>query len=76
MDSGPLVQANTPTLREMPPSADLGKNIGPRIYPELLSQESALGEYIRVLMKRKWSVLAADDLFRSRHCQPQDDADL
>src|SRR6202034_624437 len=58
MDSGPLVQANTPTLREMPPSADLGKNIGPRIYPELLSQESALGEYIRVLMKRKWTVLA------------------
>jgi len=58
MDSGPLVQANTPTLREMPPSADLGRNIGPRVYPELLSQESALGEYIRILMKRKWTVLA------------------
>src|ERR1700678_3404117 len=58
MDSGPLVQANSPTLREMSPNADLGKNIGPRIYPELLSQESALGEYIRVLMKRKWTVLA------------------
>jgi len=58
MDSGPLVQANTPTLRVMPPSADLGRNIGPRVYPELLSQESALGEYIRILMKRKWTVLA------------------
>ena len=58
MDSGPLAQANTPIIREMPPSADLGRNIGPRIYPELLSQESALGEYIRVLMKRKWTVLA------------------
>ncbi len=58
MESGPLVQANTPTLREMPPSADLGRNIGPRVYPELLSQESALGEYIRILMKRKWTVLA------------------
>jgi exopolysaccharide transport family protein len=58
MDSGPLVQANTPTLREMPPSADLGRNIGPRVYPELLSQESALGEYIRILMKRRWTVLA------------------
>ena len=58
MDSGPLVQANTPTIREMPPSADLGRNIGPRVYPELLSQESALGEYIRILMKRKWTVLA------------------
>jgi exopolysaccharide transport family protein len=42
----------------MPPSADLGRNIGPRVYPELLSQESALGEYIRILMKRKWTVLA------------------
>ena len=29
-----------------------------RIYPEFLSQESALGEYSRVLMKRKWTVLA------------------
>ncbi len=42
----------------MQSSADLGKNAGPRIYPELLSQESALGEYVRVLAKRKWTVLA------------------
>jgi exopolysaccharide transport family protein len=59
MDSGPLVQANTPILREMPPLAgDLGRNAGLRGYPELLSQESALGEYFRVLVKRKWTVLA------------------
>src|SRR6266849_4131246 len=59
MDSGPLVQANTPTVREMQPAGvDLGRPIGPRVYPELISQESALGEYIRVLMKRKWTVLA------------------
>ena len=59
MDSGPLVQANTPTVREMQPvAADFGKPIGPRVYPELVSQESALGEYVRVLMKRKWTVLA------------------
>src|SRR6266849_4084457 len=59
MDSGPLVQANSPTVREMQPAAvDLGRPIGPRVYPELISQESALGEYIRVLMKRKWTVLA------------------
>src|SRR5258706_9307527 len=59
MDSGPLVQANTPTVREIQPSvADFGKSIGPRVYPELVSQESALGEYVRVLMKRKWTVLA------------------
>ena len=59
MDSGPLVQANNPTVREMQPAgAEFGRPTGPRVYPELLSQESALGEYVRVLMKRKWTVLA------------------
>src|SRR6202795_89116 len=59
MDSGPLVQANVPIIREMQPlAADLSRPPAPRIYPELLSQESAVGEYIRVLMKRKWTVLA------------------
>jgi polysaccharide biosynthesis transport protein len=59
MDLGPLVQANNPTVREIQPAAaDFGRATGPRIYPELLSQESALGEYVRVLMKRKWTVLA------------------
>ncbi len=59
MDSGPLVQANNPTIREMQPAAvDLGRTLNARVYPELVSQESALGEYIRVLMKRKWTVLA------------------
>jgi exopolysaccharide transport family protein len=58
MDSGPLVPANNPTVREMQSSADFGRTIGPRVYPELPSQESALGEYIRVLVKRKWTVLA------------------
>ncbi len=58
MDSGPLVPS-TPIIREMQPlSSDLGRTAGPRVYPELLSQESALGEYIRVLMKRKWTILA------------------
>jgi len=76
MDSGPLVQVNSPNLREIQPlAADLSRNPGPRnqgmdpqnigsqnpgprIYPEFLSQESALGEYLRVLVKRKWTVLA------------------
>src|SRR3984885_8447331 len=58
MDSGPLVPATSPIIREMQPLAvDLGKVASPRVYPELLSQESALGEYVRVLMKRKWTVL-------------------
>ena len=59
MDSGPLVQANNPTLRELHPAAvDFGRPIGPRVYPEVISQDSSLGEYIRILMKRKWTVLA------------------
>ncbi len=58
MDSGPLVQANPQNFREMPPVADFGRNLGPRAYPELQPQESALGEYLRVLIKRKWTVLA------------------
>jgi exopolysaccharide transport family protein len=69
MDSASLVPANNPNVREMQPvAADSGRNasqippgqinMGPRVYPELLSQESALGEYVRVLVKRKWTVLA------------------
>src|SRR5271169_2566460 len=60
MDSGPLAQANNPNVREMQSAAvaDFGRSVGPRVYPEFLSQESALGEYIRVLVKRKWTVIA------------------
>lgn len=59
MEPGPLVQANTPIIREIQSAqSDFGKSAGPRVYPELLSQESALGEYVRVLVKRKWTVLA------------------
>ncbi|MGB7610079.1 MAG: polysaccharide biosynthesis tyrosine autokinase [Candidatus Sulfotelmatobacter sp.] len=57
MDSGPLVQANSSIVREMQP-ADIGRMSGPRIYPELASQESAIRDYLRVLLKRKWTVLA------------------
>jgi succinoglycan biosynthesis transport protein ExoP len=59
MDSGPLVQTNNPIVREMQSiTADSGGNMGARIYPGLPSQESALGEYVRILVKRKWTVLA------------------
>ena len=47
MDSGPLVPT-TPRMNDLQPlGADLGRAAGPRIYPELLSQESALGEYVQ-----------------------------
>jgi uncharacterized protein involved in exopolysaccharide biosynthesis len=51
--------AGIPMLREVQPATvDMGRNFGPRIYPDLPAQESTLGEYVRVLIKRKWTVLA------------------
>jgi len=58
MQPGPLVQANNPNLREIPPAIGEFRPSVPGVYPEFLSQESALGEYFRVLVKRKWTVLA------------------
>lgn len=60
MDFGSLVPANNPTIREIQPNPgfDLGRPNGPRLYPELPPQESALGESIRILLKRKWVILA------------------
>ena len=63
MDSGSPVQVNPQTntsiVREMQPatSLDLGRPATPRMYVDLPAQESALGEYLRVLIKRKWIVL-------------------
>ena len=58
MESGPLIQANNPLVREMQPSQglDLSRTAGPHIYPQLPPHESAVGEYIRILIKRKWLV--------------------
>lgn len=60
MDSGPLVPANGSVVREMLPASgmDLGRPGVPRIYPELPAQESTVGEYLRILSKRRWVVLA------------------
>ena len=59
MDPGPLVPANGPAVREMPPavSFELGRAQDSRFYPQLPSQESTLGEYLRVVSKRKWTIL-------------------
>ncbi len=57
MDPGPLV--TNPNAGEVQPATlDFGRSTGPRIYPEVFSHESALGEYVRVLAKRKWTILA------------------
>ena len=57
MESGPLIQANNPLVREMQPSQILGQPAGPPFYPQLGPHESAIGEYIRILIKRKWLVV-------------------
>jgi exopolysaccharide transport family protein len=59
MDSGPLVQASNPIVREIQPTQglDLGRPTGPRLYPDLPSQDSTIGESLRILLKRKWVIL-------------------
>lgn len=59
MDFGSLVPANNPTVREMQPPQvyDPGRPAVPPVYPQLPSHESAIGEYGRVLLKRKWVVI-------------------
>jgi succinoglycan biosynthesis transport protein ExoP len=61
MDSGPLVPANGGVVREMQSAAsfELGRPAAPQVYPVLPSQESAVGEYIRILVKRKWVILSS-----------------
>jgi exopolysaccharide transport family protein len=58
MDSSHLVKANASTMREAAPANPLefGPMV-PQLQPWLPPQESALREYVRVLIKRKWTVL-------------------
>jgi len=51
------VQANGPIVREIQPNQGLDP-AKPQIYPELNPHDSALGEYLRVLIKRKWIIVA------------------
>ena len=57
MDSGPIVQAGSPIPGETPGLA-LGRPAGPRLYFDPPSHESAIGESVRILQKRKWVVIA------------------
>ncbi|HYK48587.1 MAG TPA: GumC family protein, partial [Terriglobales bacterium] len=59
MALGPLVPHNE-GFREIQPAepTELIKPIGPGLYTVLPSQESALREYLRVLLKRKWIIIA------------------
>src|SRR5271165_2831022 len=60
MDFGPIVQANSSIVREMQPAPgiDPGRIAGPHNYPHLPAHESAVGEYVLVLVKRKGIILS------------------
>jgi len=58
MDSGHLVKPGRPAIREVVPGAQLEFNPPAFQIPTWLPpQESALREYLRVLIKRKWTVI-------------------
>ena len=61
MDFGSLVPASESAIRELQPNqqVDLGRPTGPRLYSNPPSHESALGESLRILRKRKWIVLGS-----------------
>ena len=59
MDLGPLAPVNSPTVREIqsPQNLDLGRPVNARFYQQLPVHESGIGEYLRILVKRKWVVV-------------------
>jgi polysaccharide biosynthesis transport protein len=60
MDSGPLIPVNGQVLREVQADhpIELNRQLGPTAYITLPGQDSALREYLRVLIKRKWLVFS------------------
>ncbi len=60
MDSGPLIPVNGQVLREVQADQpiELNRHLGPSAYLSLPGQDSALREYFRVLIKRKWLVFS------------------
>jgi polysaccharide biosynthesis transport protein len=61
MHSGPLVPLNGQILREVQPpfSLDFNRNAPPAPYPGFPSQDSLLRDYVRVLIKSKWLIVAS-----------------
>lgn len=59
MDSGPLISAPGRTLHELPPpyAIDFARQLNARYYAPV--QDSPLRDYLRVLIKRKWVVIAS-----------------
>jgi polysaccharide biosynthesis transport protein len=61
MHSGPLIPANGHLVREVQPAypIELTRQVGSGMYPSFATQDSVLREYLRILIKRKWVVLAS-----------------
>src|SRR5579871_958871 len=59
MDLGPLAPVNSPAVREIQPSPnlDMGRPAGGPLYSVFPTQESTAGEYLRLLLKRKWMMI-------------------
>ena len=61
MDSGPLVSLNGQILRDLQPSLpiELNRSSAFATYPGAPNEDSLLREYVRVLIKSKWVVIAS-----------------
>jgi exopolysaccharide transport family protein len=61
MDSGPIIPLNGQIIRATQPSipVEFDRNAAPGGYPGVASQDSPLREYMRVLIKSKWVVVAS-----------------
>jgi polysaccharide biosynthesis transport protein len=57
MDLRPLASNSAVRELQSSQSLDLGRPLVPHLYPEHASHESAAGEYVRILFKRKWVVI-------------------
>lgn len=60
MDLGPLAPLSTAPVREIQPSQniDLIRPLDPRFHPIVGPHDSGISEYIRILMKRMWVIIA------------------
>src|SRR6266581_1716467 len=59
MDFGPLVPASEAAIRELQATQHMGRPAGPHLYSDPPSHESALGESLRILRKRRWILLGS-----------------
>ena len=61
MGAGPLIPANSQSLREVQSSipGEFQRQLAPGVYAPLPTHDSIVREYLRILIKRKWVVLGS-----------------